>query len=227
VLFLKRTLQKYIDQKAGQDLFEVITLNCNFAMPRPRSIPEEESLERALQVFWDKGFDRTSITDLSEALGVGPSSIYNAFGSKDSLYQRAIGHYMETHAGFVSAIFEEAATTPTEVGIAQLLRALAKIYSAEETPQGCALFQSGGAGTPQNSEACAFTCGVKAKVESAILDLFETRLKAGDELAASPRILSKFIIGTMRGLSQLACDGTNANDLLEVADHAAQSCVRN
>ena len=195
-------------------------------MPRPRSIPEEESLERALHLFWDKGFDRTSITDLSEALGVGPSSIYNAFGSKESLYQRAIGHYMETHARFVSTIFEEAATTPTEVGVSKLLRALAKMYSAKETPQGCALLQSGGTGTPQNSEACAFTCGVKSKIEGAIFELFEIRLKAGDELAASPRILSKFIIGTMGGLSQLASDGTSAKDLLEVADHAAQSCVR-
>ncbi|MFT5412023.1 MAG: AcrR family transcriptional regulator [Verrucomicrobiales bacterium] len=195
-------------------------------MARPRSIPEEESLERALKLFWDKGFDRTSIADLGKVLGVGPSSIYNAFGSKEALYQRALGHYMQTHTGFVTAIFAEAKDSSIEVCVRKLLRTLAEFYSSKETPLGCALLQSGGAGRPENSEACEFTCGVKADVEDAIRELFETRLKAGDELAASPHILAKFIAATMRGLSQLACDGTSQSDLLQVADHAARSCLK-
>jgi AcrR family transcriptional regulator len=195
-------------------------------MARPRSIPEEESLERALKLFWDRGFDRTSIADLGKALGVGPSSIYNAFGSKEALYQRALDHYMETHAGFVSAILDGAKDSSVEVCVQELLRAVAKLYSSEDTPLGCALLQSGGAGRPDNSEACKFTCGVKANLEDSIRGLFETRLAAGDSLSASPHILAKFIATTMRGLSQLACDGTSQSDLLEVADHAAKSCVK-
>lgn len=195
-------------------------------MPRPRSIPEEESLERALMLFWDKGFDRTSIADIGTALGVGPSSIYNAFGSKEALYQKALGHYMQTHAGFVSAIFEEARDSKAEVCVRKLLRALSKLYASKDTPKGCALLQSGGAGRPDDSLACEFTCGIKADIESAIRDLFETRKRAGDELAATPHILAKFVVATMRGISQLACDGTTQSDLLKVADHAAQSCVK-
>ena len=195
-------------------------------MARPRTLPKEESLERALQLFWHKGYDRTSIADLGNALGVGPSSIYNAFGSKEALYQQSISHYLETHAGFVPRIFEEAKDSSADVCVRKLLRAVSKLYASKETPLGCALLQSGGAGTPDDSEACAFTCGAKIQLEKAIQNLFETRKRAGDELAASPHILAKFVAATMRGLSQLACDGTGLSDLLKVADHAAHSCVR-
>jgi AcrR family transcriptional regulator len=194
-------------------------------MARPRTLPKEESLERALNLFWNKGFDRTSIADLGNALGVGPSSIYNSFGSKEELYQQAIKHYMETHASFVSAIFEEAKALSADLCVRKLLRSVTKLYASQETPLGCALLQSGGAGTPEDSEACAFTCEAKASLESAIQTLFETRKRAGDKLVASPHILAKFVTVTMRGLSQLACDGTSQSDLLKVADHAAQSCV--
>lgn len=194
-------------------------------MARPRTLPKEESLERALKLFWEKGFDRTSIADLGNALGVGPSSIYNSFGSKEELYQQSIKHYMETHASFVSAIFEEAKELSTDVWVRKLLRSVAKLYASKATPLGCALLQSGGAGTPGDSEVCAFTCDMKANLESAIQTLFETRKRAGDKLVAPPRILAKFVATTMRGLSQLACDGTSQSDLLKVADHAAQSCV--
>ncbi len=67
-------------------------------MPRPRTVPEEQAIQRALFLFWEKGYDRTSMSDLSRAIGVGPSSIYNAFGSKVELFRRAITHYVETHA---------------------------------------------------------------------------------------------------------------------------------
>lgn len=206
--------------------FLKLSFQNKYIMPRPRSIPESESLERALKLFWEKGFDRTSLSDLGRALGVGPSSIYNAFGSKEALYQKAISHYLLTHANFVSGILEEAEALRADVGMRNLLRALAILYSSQDTPLGCALLQSGGAGTPENSVACEFTCGIKADIEASIRKVFETRKAAGDQLAAKPPILAKFIATTMRGLSQLASDGTSQSDLFKVVDHAAQSCLK-
>lgn len=189
-------------------------------------MPEPEVLERALQVFWAQGYDRTSIGDLSKAVGLGPSSLYNAFGSKLELFRRSIEHYMSTHANFASTILGTPSDLDVGTVIATLLKSAVTLYAAKGTPRGCAMFEGAGAGSPEDVEAYAVTLEHKAKLEKALLVRLRARAKAGDPLAAPPAILAKSITATMRGLSQLACDGASKRDLLAVADHAAASCVR-
>jgi len=187
-------------------------------------MPEPEVLERALLVFWAQGYDRTSIGDLSKAVGLGPSSLYNAFGSKLELFRRSIEHYMSTHANFASTILDTPSDLDVETLVRTLLRSAVKLYAG--APRGCAMFEGAGAGSPEDAEACAVTLEHKAKLEKALLVRLRARAKAGDHLAAPPAILAKSVTATMRGLSQLACDGAAKRDLLAVADHAAASCVR-
>jgi TetR/AcrR family transcriptional regulator, transcriptional repressor for nem operon len=61
---------------------------------RPREFDEEQVLDRALDVFWAKGFDGTSIQDLVEATGLGRASLYGAFGEKDKLYALVLERYL-------------------------------------------------------------------------------------------------------------------------------------
>ena len=194
-------------------------------MGRSRRVPEAEALEQALQLFWKHGYDRTSIAHLSEAIGVGPSSIYNAFGSKQEIYQRAITMYMETHAGFVSEIFLKSGEIKTEDSIRELLRGAVLLYTSQGSPSGCAMFQSSGAGEAEDSVACAFTLKLKTGLEDALLALFTARERAGDSLSNSPELLAKFVLATMHGISQLACDGSNRKTLMAIADHTAKSCI--
>jgi len=194
-------------------------------MPRPRSVSEEVALERALLLFWERGYDRTSIADLSAAIGVGPSSIYNAFGSKEAIFRKALDVYMGSHAGFAGGIFEAGAERSAGESIGALLRGATTLYTTKGLPNGCAMFQAGGAGSPVDSAANAITLKLKQGLELSIRDLLESRVKAGDELAGTPRMLSKFIVATMRGLSQLASDGATRQELMQVADHAAKGCV--
>lgn len=191
-------------------------------MARPRSISKDETLERALLLFWERGYDRTSIADLSEAVGVGPSSLYNSFGSKEGLYQEALDRYVATYADPALQIIGNDQGEGAGEFVRQLLRKLATFYTDKKQPSGCAIFQSGGAGMPEESSACAVTAEIKDSLTTSIRKRLEACAKAGDELAASPRTLALFIVGTMRGLSQLACDGVSRADLLKVADHAAQ-----
>ena len=194
-------------------------------MARPRSVPEGDALERALLVFWEHGYDRTSISDLCKAIGVGPSSIYNAFGSKEALYRRALEHYMGTHANVAGEVLASDEQQDAGTLARSLLRAVAKLYTAPGLPGGCALFQSAGASAPSLSEASAVSHEFKLGLENAIQRRFQACARAGDELAASPRVLAQFVLATMRGLSQLATDGATRRDLLKVADHAAASCL--
>ena len=65
-------------------------------MARPREFDEDEVLDRAMHVFWAKGYEGTSMADLLSAMGLTNSSLYKAFGSKENLFRRTMERY---HAG--------------------------------------------------------------------------------------------------------------------------------
>ena len=194
-------------------------------MARPRSVTKEDSLERALLLFWEHGYDRTSIADLSAAIGVGPSSIYNTFGSKEALFEEAIGRYVGTYADPALTYIG----TDNGEGVVEFVRGLMQIlvrlYTDKKLPSGCAVFQSGGAGMPSNSTACAVTNGIKGVLVKAIRGRLEARVESGEQLASTPKTLALFIVTTLRGISQLASDGTSRADLMKVGEHAALSCA--
>lgn len=62
-------------------------------MPRPREFDPDLVLDRAMELFWAKGYEGTSISDLEEHLGMGRQSIYGAFGGKHELYEKAMDRY--------------------------------------------------------------------------------------------------------------------------------------
>ena len=187
-------------------------------------MPEEQAIDLALETFWRKGFDRTSISDLSAALGVGPSSLYNAFGSKEELYRRAIERYVATYAGFIDEAV--ARDMDVEPAVRGLLREAARVYASPDSPPGCVVMQSGGAVGPGDSVAAAITLKVKAEVERKLAKMLDRSSRShGTPLSASARLLAKYLIGTMRGLSQLSIDGASLRDLMKVCDVAARACV--
>lgn len=193
-------------------------------MGRPRKMPEEQAIDLALRLFWKQGYDRTSVADLSEALGVGPSSLYNAFGNKRELFRRAIEHYVANYTSFIDHALDSG--LDVEPAVRGLLREAAGVYSDTDSPPGCAVMQSAGAASPEDSEAAAITLEVKSEVENSLIELLEHASKAhGTPLAAPPRILARYLNGTLRGLSQLVIDGVPLAELLQVCDVAAKACV--
>src|SRR5712691_10745556 len=104
------------------------------AMGRPRAFDMDQALERALQVFWRKGYEASSLADLTEAMGINPPSLYAAFGNKEGLFRKAVDRYVERHAGFS----EVASAKPTARGmIEHLLHASVDFVTDESNPRGC------------------------------------------------------------------------------------------
>ena len=68
---------------------------CGLVMVRPREFDRDAALDRAMQVFWAKGFAATSTEDLVAAMGIGRQSLYNAFGDKQALFARALERYLD------------------------------------------------------------------------------------------------------------------------------------
>src|SRR3954467_7018846 len=77
---------------------------------RPRAFDRTVALGQATTLFWSKGFEATSIADLTQAMGIGAPSLYAAFGSKEALYAEALRHYAEVNGDYVWGRFYAAAT---------------------------------------------------------------------------------------------------------------------
>ncbi|OKP98861.1 TetR/AcrR family transcriptional regulator [Paenibacillus sp. P46E] len=78
-------------------------------MVRPREFDEEKALHAAMQIFWEKGYEATSLSDLTEKMGIQRPSIYSAFGDKKGLFEAALRMYTKSHAASVRASLQKKA----------------------------------------------------------------------------------------------------------------------
>ena len=76
-------------------------------MGRPIKFDKDAALEAAMLLFWERGYEGTSMADLTEAMGLNPSSIYAAFGDKHALFKLAVKRYMEMRAQYAGKALEE------------------------------------------------------------------------------------------------------------------------
>lgn len=180
---------------------------------RPRAFDREAALTRAMRLFWLKGYEATSISDLTEAMGIGSPSLYAAFGSKEALYREALRHYARTYEASVWAGFR-AAPTAREAVAAYLLDSAAALTAAcDGNPRGCMVTLS--SVCPGNHP----DLGRHLLSERAVtLERLEARLGqavAEDELppATDIRALARFVQSVQNGMSLLARDGAACAEL--------------
>src|ERR1700692_3383022 len=103
-------------------------------MGRPRSFDVEKALDRALQVFWRKGYEGASVSDLTKAVGINRPSLYAAFGDKKALFRRALDRYLTGPAAYT----QEALKEPTARAVVErLLQGAAGLDAAPRNPGGC------------------------------------------------------------------------------------------
>lgn len=187
---------------------------------RPRTFDRAEALTAATRLFWERGYECTSIGDLTEALGIKPGSLYAAFGDKKSLFKEVVGSYGRSPAGaFMAVALEE---EPTAYGaFARILHEAAEIYSDPSHPAGCLTITAATNVTRQDAEVAAFL----RTLRNANLTTFENRLReaqSSGELPADarPRALAAYFATIIQGMSQRSLDGATTEELHETAELA-------
>lgn len=105
-------------------------------MARPREFDEDLVLDRALSAFWARGYDATSIEDLVRATGLGRASLYGAFGDKEQLFQRVVGHYVARSTAEIERI---TAGLRGRKALEAFLLSRASSSACDGDPRGCFL----------------------------------------------------------------------------------------
>src|ERR1700726_1665256 len=160
-------------------------------MGRPRSFDIDRALDRALLVFWRKGYEGTSLSDLTKAVGVNRPSLYAAFGDKESLFRKVLDRYLIGPAAYT----QEALKEPTARAVVErLLRGAADLNTASPNPGGCLTVQGalacGEAGGSIRQEPAAY----RAAGEAALPRRFQ-RAKSESDLpvTVNPADLARYV----------------------------------
>jgi AcrR family transcriptional regulator len=192
---------------------------------RPRSFDRDQALESAIAVFWEHGYDATSIALLTGALGIGAPSLYAAFGDKRALFIEALDRYMSTYAAFTQAALAEEPDARAAVG--RLLREAATAYTRPDRPHGCMLISAAANCSPQSADIAAHLRELRAAGARTLQDKIAAAAQKGEIPAdADAHALANFYGATLRGMSALARDGANKADLEQIADAALRAWPR-
>ncbi|WP_347302235.1 TetR/AcrR family transcriptional regulator [Croceibacterium sp. TMG7-5b_MA50] len=181
---------------------------------RPREFDTDEALAAALRVFWSKGYDAASLTDLTEAMGITRPSLYAAFGNKEALFKQALDLYEAEKMAYVHAALE----APTARAVAErLLRG--NIANITSDCPGCL----GVIATMTcNGDGAGIRDHIQCRAESsrqAIVARMQRGIDEGDfTVPIEAEAITRYLSAVFQGIAMQASQGVPREDLEKVAD---------
>ena len=185
---------------------------------RPLSFDREAALRAAMVLFWRHGYEATSLSDLTAAMGVTAPSIYTAFGDKKQLFLEAVGRYLSGPVTSESII--EAAATARDAARG-LLQAAAVGFTGAHTPPGCLIASSAISCSTAAADVKEQLAAVRRKIEASLKHKIDSAIESGELPPRTDAIaLAAHIMAVIQGMSTLARDGAKRGKLRRVAKTA-------
>jgi TetR/AcrR family transcriptional repressor of nem operon len=171
-------------------------------MARPREFDEEAVLDAAVQCFWTRGYEATSVRDLIEETGITGASLYNAFGDKRALYEKALGHYVE---GSISGRIRRCEELAPREAIGAFFSEILKRSLGDRQHKGCMLVNAALDVAPHDPDFRKIVAGVLVRIEG----FFFNCVRAGQAdgtitRSLSPENLAHHLLGILMGVRVLA-----------------------
>jgi len=177
----------------------------------------DAALVRAMELFWRHGYEGTSLSDLTEAMGINRPSLYAAFGSKEQLFRKALDLYCERYLTTEVVLAEPTARAVVERMLAETVR----LNTGASTPQGCLGTNGAIVCSPENESIRQELIARRAEVQEQLRKRLQ-KAKASGDLPADANVadLASYVMIVTRGIAVQAASGVPREELRRVADLA-------
>lgn len=189
---------------------------------RPKCFNEQEALEKATMLFWQYGFEATSIGDLTKALGITAPSLYSSFGDKAQLFQKCLDYYQLHETCGMDEIFRSSLNTKHAMRI--YLEKSLKNLIQDQKPTGCMFVVSTMNCSEQNQQLQQQLIQKRVQKKVKILSYLQ-RAQSNKELKSDVnlQVLADYYATLLQGMSIQARDGATVEQLQQVVDLAMQT----
>ena len=183
------------------------------ARGRPRTFDPDTALRQALDLFWERGYEGTSLNDLAQAMGIASASIYACFGSKEDLFRKVMALYGTTSGEPPRRALRELPTA--SAAIHEMLRATADQVTGPDSPHYCMLILAAPTGAVENHAVREFLADRRRGQLSAIKDRLARGVTDGDLTAPTTGLdaIARYYTTVVQGLSIQARDGATRAEL--------------
>ena len=190
---------------------------------RPRTFDPDTALQQATRLFWERGYEGTSLGDLAAAMGIASASIYHAFGSKADLFRQVMERYGTTYgAPPKRALTEHSATREA---VHAMLRATADQITRTDAPHYCMLILAAPTGAVENEAVREFLADIRRSQLTAIKERLDQGVSDGDLTMPQNNLdaFARYYATVVQGLSIQARDGATRDELEAVITCAMEA----
>ena len=168
-------------------------------MGRPRTFSERDALEKALDIFWQRGYRGVGLTELLQGMGIARQSLYSTFGNKRQLFIRTIQHYGDTRlAGALALLERDGSPTQNVKDVVRFFERLA----LDKRARGCFVANSLVEIGPHDREIAALLAQTLGALETAIVKALRRARRMGElPPGRSPRALARALTNALIGLA--------------------------
>ena len=181
-------------------------------MARTKEFDPEEALEAAMELFWRRGYEATSMRSLLEGMGVGRGSFYDTYGDKRALFLAALDRFEKNRTTWALEVLETSLSPVA--GIEEVFGRTLESLVGYEPRRGCLLANSAVELAPHDPEVAAHISGYVRRLEGAFEDALERARKMGEIPEGSkPKALARFLVTSLHGLCVMARAGAERETL--------------
>jgi len=188
-------------------------------MARVKLFNEDEVLDKAVCLFWHKGYNGTSMQDLVDGLGISRSSLYDTYTDKHTLYLKALERYQNGGNDKVSGIVDQ--QIPAKEKIGQLLRLIIGDVSDQDVQKGCFMVNAELEVAPHDSIVSDMVCKSDQHMEDAFIKTILAGQQSGEiTTTQDAKALTRFFVNTGKGMRVSAnstTDKTFFDDIIQTA----------
>lgn len=176
-------------------------------MGRTKDFDEHDVLQRAVCLFWEKGYNGTSMQELVDSLGISRSSLYDTFGDKYQLYLRALAAYKEQYGTQLGRLTGEAISA--RAAIQQLLETVVTELLSDQQRKGCFTVNAGIELAGHDAQVSQLVCETEQQLEQAFIRIIRQGQEKGEIGAEkNAQALARFLNNTIKGM-QVSAKSTN------------------